>query len=148
MKLILNYAIILFSILSALPRAYGEVGNNLVGSWSLVQLEQPAKDGTIKKITDAKGSFIFSADGHVSVQVMYANSESDHVEYAKSGYEATFGTYKIDATKRTFTVHVDGALVRSLIGKDLDRSFEISNDRMVVRSTRPDEKWSVIWKRN
>ena len=65
-----------------------------------------------------------------------------------NGYEATFGTYKVDLPKRTFTIHVDGALVRSLIGRDLPRTFEIVNDQMIVRPLHPEEKWSVTWRRN
>jgi len=39
--------------------------------------------------------------------------------YAHDGYEATFGRYEIDDRAHRFTLHVEGALVRSLIGKDL-----------------------------
>jgi hypothetical protein len=39
------------------------------------------------------------------------------VQYAQGGYEASYGTYKINEDDHTFTYHVDGALVRSLIGK-------------------------------
>jgi len=38
-------------------------------------------------------------------------------------------------------------LVRSLIGKDLLRAFDISGKRMIVKSARPDEHWRVVWER-
>jgi hypothetical protein len=41
--------------------------------------------------------------------------------------------------------HVEGALVRSLIGKDLPRSFESSGNQLIVKSTRPEEHWRVTW---
>ena len=44
-----------------------------------------------------------------------------------------------------FTFHVEGALVRSLVGKDLPRSFEFSGNQLIVKSTRPDEHWKVTW---
>jgi len=43
------------------------------------------------------------------------------MHYAQDGYEASFGRYEID-NAHTFTFHVDVALVRTLVGKDLKRS--------------------------
>lgn len=46
-----------------------------------------------------------------------------------------------------FTFHIDGALVRTLIGKDLKRAYQISENRLTVRSTDPKEHWEVVWER-
>jgi hypothetical protein len=37
--------------------------------------------------------------------------------------------------------------VRTLIGKDLKREYEISGDRLTVKSTDPNEHWKVVWER-
>ena len=63
----------------------------------------------------------------------------------KVEYEATFGTFEIDESAHTFTFHVEGALVRTLIGKDLPRSFEFSGKQLIVKSTSADEHWKVTW---
>jgi hypothetical protein len=68
-------------------------------------------------------------------------------QYSQGGYEASYGSYTVDAHAHTFTFHVEGALVRSLIGKDLLRAFEISGNRMIVKSVRADEHWRVVWER-
>jgi hypothetical protein len=68
-------------------------------------------------------------------------------QYSEGGYEASFGSYTVDERAHTFTFHVEGALVRSLIGKDLLRAFEISGNRMIVKSARADEHWRVVWER-
>jgi hypothetical protein len=87
----------------------------------------------------------------MSVQVMERNPEARAVTgpepYSQDGYEASFGTYQIDESSHTFTFHVDGALVRSLVGKDLPRAFELSGKQLTVRSARPEEHWRVIWER-
>jgi hypothetical protein len=44
-----------------------------------------------------------------------------------------------------FSYHVEGALVRSLIGKDLTRQFELSGKQLIVRSASPNEHWRVAW---
>jgi hypothetical protein len=66
-------------------------------------------------------------------------------QYSQGGYEASFGTYAIDEPAHTFTFHVEGALVKTLIGKDLPRAFELEGKQLIVKSTRPDEHWRVVW---
>ena len=61
------------------------------------------------------------------------------------GYEASFGTYEIDEAAHHFTFHVEGALVRTLVGKDLTRVFEFSGKQLIVKSAIPDEHWRVAW---
>lgn len=45
------------------------------------------------------------------------------------------------------THHVQGSNTRDLlVGKDLPRVYHFStNRRLVIRSARPDELWSVTW---
>jgi Lipocalin-like domain len=122
--------------------------NRFVGAWRLVTLEAPGPDGNIHK-ADSTGMFVFTRDGHASVQVMERNppprAEAGPEQYSHAGYEATFGTYQVDQSAHTFTFHVEGAIVRSLIGKDLPRSFEFSGNQLIVKSTRPEEHWKVTW---
>jgi hypothetical protein len=84
----------------------------------------------------------------MSVQLMYppsANSLSN--EYVLNGYEASFGSYDVNETAHTVTHHVQGSITRDrLVGKDLPRKFEFTADgHLLIRSTRPDEHWSVMW---
>jgi hypothetical protein len=68
----------------------------------------------------------------MSVQVMYrelqAASAAGSVQYSQGGYEASYGTYSVDEGAHTFTSYVEGALVRTLIGKDLTRVYEFSGN--------------------
>ena len=89
--------------------------------------------------------FVFTRDGKASVQVMYRNAQTGSA-YAQGSYEASYGSYHIDDTS-TFTFHIDGALVRTLIGKDLRRVYEISDNRLIVKSINANEHWKVIWER-
>ena len=118
--------------------------NPLVGAWKLVSLEEPSADGQVHE-ADGTGMFIFTRDGRASVQVMYRNARTSSV-YAQGDYEASYGSYRIDSSS-TFTFHIDGALVRTLIGKDLKRAYEISGNRLTVKSTDPNEHWKVVWER-
>lgn len=122
-----------------------DVRERLVGAWRLASLEEPSADGKVHQV-DCTGSLVFTSDGHMSVQVMYLNAHGGS-PYAQDGYEASFGTYELDETGRAFTYHVQGALVRSLIASSLPRLFELTDGRLVVRSSNPDEHWRVVWER-
>jgi len=125
------------------------VRERFIGAWRLAWLEEPDAEGKIHK-ADCTGLLVYTRDGHLSVQVMYRNpqtgGQAGPVQYAQGGYEASFGTYQINDA-HTFTFHVEGAMVRSLIGKDLPRAFELSGNQMIVKSTDPKEHWRVSWER-
>ena len=125
-----------------------EIQNRFVGAWRLAWLEEPDADGTVHK-ADCTGLLVYTRDGHMSVQVMYGNpqtgGQAGPVQYAQGGYEASFGTYQIDENSHTFVFHVEGAMVRSLIGKDLPCAYEFSGNQLLVKSTNPNEHWRVGW---
>ncbi len=124
------------------------IRDRFAGAWRLVWLEEEGADGKIHR-ADCTGLLVCTRDGHMSVQVMYRNpqagSHAAPVQYAQGGYEASFGTYEIDESTHTFSFHVEGALVWSLIGKDLPRAFELSGKQLIVKSTHPEEHWRVAW---
>ena len=127
------------------------IQDRFVGAWRLAQLETEAPDGRIHR-ADSTGLLIFTRDGHISVQVMERNpppqttkQTSAPDQYSQGAYEASFGTYKLDESTHTFTYHVEGALVRTLVGRDLPRSFQLSGNQLIVKSTRPDEHWKATW---
>jgi hypothetical protein len=119
-----------------------------VGAWRLAWLEAEGADGKIHR-ADSAGLLVFTRDGHMSVQVMerhpQAQTPAGPEQYSQGGYEASFGTYEIDESTHTFTFHVEGALVRSLVGKDLARVYEFAGKQLIVKSTRPEEHWRVAW---
>jgi hypothetical protein len=136
--------------LSGSPHGGGNdsIQDRFVGAWRLASLEAPGPDGKIHK-ADSIGLLVFTRNGDISVQVMERNpppqSSAPPDQYSQGGYEASFGTYKIDESTHTFTYHVEGALVRTLIGKDLPRAFEFSGKQLIVKSTRSEEHWKAIW---
>jgi len=91
---------------------------------------------------------IYTADGHVSVQLMYPEAaKALSNEYVQNGYEASFGKYDLDERTHTVTHHVEASNTRDLlVGKDLRRVYRFSPEgRLMIRSDRPDEHWSVTW---
>ncbi|HXK10030.1 MAG TPA: lipocalin-like domain-containing protein [Vicinamibacteria bacterium] len=122
--------------------------DRFVGAWRLVRLEEPGPDGKVHK-ADCTGMFVFTREGRAAVQVSYetppAAPAAGPVQYATGGYEATFGRYEVDERTHTFTYHVEGALVRSLVGKELKRAYELTGNQLIVKSADPAERWRVAW---
>jgi hypothetical protein len=152
--LLRGFLLWLMAVVAASGGAAGQdraARNEFVGTWRLASLEQPGANGQLERV-DCTGMLMATRDGHFSVQVMERNPKPQAAkgpeQYSQGGYEASFGTYVLNERAHTFTFHVEGALVRSLIGKDLPRSYEISGTTLIIKSTRPDEHWRVAWERN
>jgi Lipocalin-like domain len=155
MKKLLSLGVVFFliSITTTTLSSQGRGGSDgiqerFVGAWRLASLEQEGADGKLHK-ADSTGLLVFTRDHHMSVQVMERNPQAQTPagpeRYSQGGYEASFGTYEIDERVHSFTYHVEGALVRTLIGKDLTRAFEFSGKQLIVKSSSPDEHWRVAW---
>jgi hypothetical protein len=131
--------------------ATGSTSSPLVGSYRLLWLEAPGPDGTMRRTTDAKGSLIYTPAGQVSVQVMYATVDATPsnapVQYSLGGYEGSFGSYVVNEATHTVTHRYEGANVRALLGQDIPRLYTFTDGRLIIRSPRPDERWSVAWER-
>ena len=120
----------------------------LIGAWHLVRIDLGSPSESTQPGPQPKGMLIYTRDGHMSVQLMYpkpASTQSN--EYVQNGYEASFGSYDLDEATHTLTHHVQGSVTGALlVGKDLPRVYELTADgRLIIRSTRPDEHWSVTW---
>lgn len=118
----------------------------LIGAWHLVSIEQLGPDGKLIHLTNLKGMLIYTREGHISVQIMYPASEATvSNDYVLNGYEASFGSYDVDEAARTLTHHVQASITHGLVGKDLTRAYRFSNGCLIIKSTRSDEHWSVMW---
>ena len=127
----------------------GSEKEKLIGAWHLVSMEEPGADGKLHHITDRKGMLIYTRDGHMSVQLMFPTAESAlSNDYVQNGYEASFGSYDVNEAAHTVTHHVQGSITRALVGKDLPRMYQFSDRHLIIKSTRPDEHWSVTWQHN
>src|SRR5438270_6968692 len=140
----------LVHVQSAKPQESGHASDRerLIGAWHLAHIDSPGQDGKPVDIPQPKGMLIYTRDGHMSVQLMYpksANAQSN--EYVRDGYEASFGSYDVDEATHTLTHHVLGSVTRDLlVGKNLPRVFQFTGDgHLIIKSVRPDERWSVTW---
>lgn len=118
----------------------------LIGAWHLVSIAGP--DGKTVTTGVPIGMLIYTRDGHMSVQLMYPEKAGNlSNEYVHNGYEASFGSYDLNEASHTVTHHVQGSNTRDLlVGKTLPRAYRFDNSgRLIIRSARVDEHWSVVW---
>jgi len=126
------------------------VKEKLVGAWRLAWEDEQGTDGKMKHIVDHKGTIVYTRDGHMSVQIMLPNTNAPRdvdnpVKYDQGGYEAYYGTYEVNEEAHTVTHHVQGSLVRALVGKDLTRVYQFSDGQLILKSSRADEHWTIAW---
>ncbi len=119
----------------------------LVGTWKLVAIEERNAQGESVTPLDygpePVGLLVYDATGHMSAQAMRRGrpplpSDDVHLapaERAKAafvGYNAYFGTYKVDQRAGVVIHHVEGSLIPNWEGTDQRRRFTISGDKLVL----------------
>ena len=117
----------------------------LVGTWTIVSITLE-KDG---KKTDfygpnPQGQLIYDATGHFSVII----TRSDLPKFASGnrvagtpeenkaivqGSLASFGTYSVNETDKTYTQHVESCTFPNWNGTDQKYSFDISGDELSLQ---------------
>ena len=112
----------------------------------MVSLEVGNAAGELEPI-EYSGQIVFTDASTMSVQAMNPDSDAPDTPYTLNGYEAFYGRFVIDEDAQTFVVTVESSLVRDLIGQELERAFEISDDRLVLTPTNPQESWRVVYQR-
>ncbi|AZZ51798.1 lipocalin-like domain-containing protein [Rathayibacter festucae] len=115
-----------------------------VGTWSMTLLEDSAA-GEFQSIPYS-GQIVITPST-VSVQAMNPDTTAPDGPYTIDGYEAFYGPATIDDDEDTFSVDVESAAVRELIGQTLTRSFEVTDDTLVLTPTDPAETWRVSYER-
>ena len=132
------------------PLTYGQrpAQSTVVGTWRFVHIEVPGPDGKPSEAPQPTGMLIYTKDGHAAVQLMYPQTSLSN-EFVHDGYEATFGTYDLDAGKHQLVYHVQGSATREkLVGTSETLHYDFPDSRhMIIRPTQTDQHWSVTWER-
>ena len=140
--------LLLVCILTTLSYGQRPVQPTVVGTWHLVRIDSPGPDGKPSEAPQPTGILIYTKDGHAAVQLMYPQTSLSN-EFVHDGYEATFGTYDLDEGKHQLVYHVEGSATREkLVGTSETLHYDLPDSRhMVIRPTKTDQHWSVIWER-
>jgi hypothetical protein len=144
----------------------------LIGTWRLVSRQSRRANGELEADSGLSavplGVLIYDLSGHVAAQlsrrdrtVAMIGEECQTAATTKGtpdtaqtilGYDAYFGTYRINEQEGVVTHHLEAALFPGDIGKDIERHFTVSGDRLTINfntTTRDGVKVTrtLIWER-
>ncbi|MEW6209027.1 MAG: lipocalin-like domain-containing protein [Acidobacteriota bacterium] len=123
-----------------------------LGAWKLIAVEDRLADGEIVYPygRDPVGLLIYDASGKMSVQIMkrdrapVSSGEMEEIKAALEGFTSFFGSYEIDQTRGVIIHRVEGHLLPDSVGKALERKYEFSGDRLILR---PSPTRRVVWEK-
>jgi len=128
----------------------GDAGRRRVaGAWRLESRTVRAANGDV--VPDAVlgkepiGRLFYDASGHMMLQMMRRDREQaisvrTNPAEAKNarvvlGYDAYFGTFRVNDRDGTITHHVEGSLFPEDLGKDFTRGLTVEGDRLMLKFT-------------
>ena len=131
--------------------------SDVIGTWRLVSSETHASDGVVRQPV---GYVVYTADGHVFVQIMPSARSSSAVAdpfggtsedcWLALGYAAYAGTYEL--LEGRVVHHLEMCLFPPYVGVELTRTLEWDGDELVLttqpRSVRGASRYSrLVWQR-
>ena len=144
----------------------------LVGSWRLLSRESRREGGRVEAdqglSTLPLGVLIYDQSGHVAAQLsrqdrtvsMFGEECAVAAETKGTpdtaqtvlGYDAYFGTYTLNEKEGIVTHHLEAAIWPGDIGKNIERHFTISGERLTIKfdtTTREGVKVTrtLVWER-
>jgi hypothetical protein len=119
----------------------------IVGAWRLITFEfRNAGETVIYPFGEqARGSIIYTESGRYAAQLMridrpkFASGDqmqgtAEEIEANYKGCISYFGTYEINPKDSLIIHHVEGSIFPNMEGRDQERFFELSENRMQLRT--------------
>jgi len=137
------------------------LGQQLVGTWTLVSWEQKKSDGSKAQLYGANpaGVAFFDAGGRYIITVMQSGrpnyvsntlrqGTADENKATADGTITYFGTYSSNETDRSIAIHVEGSSFPNWNGSNQKRFVEIAGDQLTLTVRPPNgEIVDVVWRR-
>ncbi len=119
----------------------------IIGAWRLITFEFRKADGIVIYPFGerARGSIIYTESGRYSAQLMqidrprFASGDQmkgtvHEIEANYKGCISYFGTYDLDFENSLIIHHVEGSIFPNMEGRDQERFFELSENRLQLRT--------------
>lgn len=145
--------------------AAGVTAAGLVGTWTLESAEHGVQTRP-SRIQNPRGLLVFDNAGHVfelqtsaglppaqpqaSTVQAQGGTQADALARFKA-YAGFWGAYKVDAAKKTIAYKPEGGVSPAIMGRDLERTFEIADNKLTITSaadephTEGGARW--VWER-
>ena len=122
-----------------------DLEKKIQGTWWLLSREDHTKEGE-RRIDPILGSdpiaILVYAKNHFAAQFMKRNRADDSMSQASDaaqnntaavgGYDAYFGTYKIDETTNLVAHTLVGSIVQKNVGMTVHRNLRVEGDKLII----------------
>ena len=125
-----------------------EVKNRFLGTWKLVSYEflGPGGEASYPFGREVQGILHYDSNRNMAAQLMregrgsFASGDqfggtAEEIKEAFEGHFAYFGRYEINQSEGTVTHHIEGSSLPNWVGIDQVRSYEFSENRLILRTT-------------
>jgi hypothetical protein len=147
-------------VIAQQPAPTGEKAKQLVGTWTLVAVENVRADGSKVEMfgSHPKGTMMFSSDGHFALIQMRAdlpklasNSRDagtpEENKAVVQGSIAYFGTYSVNESDKVITIKLDGSTFANLGGEQKKIITYLTADELKFFPQTLSLTLEVYWKR-
>lgn len=134
-----------------LPELRDDLAAALLGAWRLTSREDYDSDGR-RRIDPYLGAdplgLLFFSPTHFAAQFMKRDRDTEPAPgtpggaasvaganntNAANGYDAYFGTYRVDAMSGRVVVRLDAALTQANVGQEFTREIRVEGNRLFIR---------------
>jgi len=133
--------------------AQAAVRQRILGAWELESRTVQKANGetVIDPIMGQQpaGRLFYDASGHMALLLM-RQGRTQPIDAADAtnprlalGYDAYFGTFRVNERDHTITHHVEGSLFPEDLGKDFQRALNVDGDTLTLSFTSPSTDGSV-----
>ena len=143
------------------------LASRLIGMWRLVSREDRTAAGEWRTDpglgADPVAILVYDASGNFAAQFMKRDRSNDVVHAASraglnkstaiNGYDAYFGSYKVDETSGSVTQVLEGSLSPSDVGKLVTRELRVEGDILTIELAKTGGDGepltrTVVWRRS
>jgi len=113
---------------------------DLVGTWMLVSIEQ-GLEGTPRRVATPRGALILDRAGYVFEYITHTSpapagdAELTAAQRTMATHGGFWGRYEANAAQKRITLRPNGGLTPNLAGREFTRTFERTDDRLVITGT-------------
>jgi hypothetical protein len=163
MNRFLTIVIVAIAATSFVPGALGEQANPLLGTWTVVAVDDVRPDGSKHPLMgpDPQGMLVFDAGGLYSLQLCAADrpkfaandrskGTADENRAAVLGCNPHWGRYVVNEADKTILFKIDHAFYRNWEGTEQKRAFTLAGNELRYSIPNPSESGAnpvVVWKR-
>lgn len=148
-------ALVLASAPVGAQQARPSIDPDLVGTWTLVSVEQNVTGAQPSRVPNPRGLLVLDRAGMIFEAVTRAdrtrptedNKALSDAQRTFATYSGFWGRYRVDAAAKTITARPEGAVSPNVTGRETPRTYALAGDRLTLTSAavEPHQRGITRW---